>query len=104
MPCRDWVADEEDRQVAREEHEILETGMCAVLTVLENSNQFEDMMATIDWDEAGISRWKLEKWWEDHKKKDAKRRAEAEKAARASELRKKALSKLSYEEKKALGL
>jgi hypothetical protein len=47
---------------------------------------------------------KVQIWWNEHKVADEKRRKEEEEARRIIELKKSAVSKLTAEERKALGL
>ena len=46
----------------------------------------------------------LADWWEEHQGADRKREAKEKKAKKEADLRKKALSKLTAAERKALGL
>lgn len=109
MPCSDGGWSDEVR-VTRDdvaEHNMLEASMCAILTVLEDRfkdgslNQLLDM---VDWEEAGVKRRTLGLWWKKHKAKDAERRLREEAARRKEELKVSALSKLTEEEKVALGI
>lgn len=83
----------------------LEAALCAALTVLDNeSENGEDGIGMLNLKEAGVNEKKLRKWWASHKKRDAdRRRAEYEKQ-RKEQLRASALSKLSDEERQALGI
>jgi hypothetical protein len=109
MPCSDGGWSDEVR-VTRDdvaEHNMLEASMCAILTALEDRfkdgslNQLLDM---VDWEEAGVKRRTLGLWWKKHKAKDAERRVREEAARRKEELKVSALSKLTEEEKVALGI
>jgi hypothetical protein len=74
------------------------------MTALEALGRLPNVVAKINWKEAGITRKQFEAWWERHKKRDAKRKA-AEDARRAeTEDANKALSKLSKRERELLGL
>jgi hypothetical protein len=109
MPCSDGGWSDEVRVSSDEvaEHRMLEASMCGILTVLEK--QFKDgslshILNTVDWQEAGVKRKTLEAWWKAHKKKDEERRAREEAARRKEELKASGLSKLTPEEKAALGI
>ena len=54
----------------------------------------------INYAEAGITRKELERWWKQHKKLDTQHRE----AERLKKIRESALSKLSEEERKVLGV
>lgn len=74
--------------------------LCAILTLLEEQPFLagtEDVFDIIDWEEAGVSRRWAENWWERHKIDDQKRREKLR-------AKKSGLSKLTDEEKEALGL
>ena len=115
MPCRDWTATEvvSGEYLSKLTHRatIAEAGLCAILTVMEK-NMTEKTMTqyidSIDWKEAGISKESFLLWWKEHKAEDAKRRkAEAKRASKEKKkekLRETALSKLTDEEKKILGI
>lgn len=104
MPCRDAVVEDEIRLRASEERRLLEASMCAILTVLERDHDLQEILKSVDWNEAGVPRYRLEKWWDEHKEEDRRRRkAEAEKRER-ERLREEALSKLTPAERSALGL
>lgn len=109
MPCSDGGWDDEVR-VSRDEvreHNMLEAAMCGILTVLENNgggSNLEGILQAVDWKEAGVKRKQLETWWRKHKKQDEERRAREAAHLRKEELKTAAISKLSMEERAALGL
>lgn len=104
MPCRDWVVEDEERHRASNEKRLLEASMCAILTVLERYHDLQEILKSVNWDEAGVPRYRLEKWWDEHKAEDRRRKkAEAEKRER-ERLREEALSKLTPAERSVLGL
>ena len=78
--------------------------LCGVLTCLETDGSGPELLAALahfDADEAGVSIEAIRSWWDDHKKKDAERRA-----AEAAELearKAQALKKLTLEERILLG-
>lgn len=77
--------------------------LCAVLSVV-HENELMLLLSRIDWPEAGVTRKQFEKWWRGHQKKDAQRRLEERQEADRKALAKSARSKLTKEERKALGL
>lgn len=109
MPCRDYdtidyASEYRDRLNERE------AMLCAVLTALEDrvsphtKDKLDWIFRNIDWKEAGVSRGKLEDWWEGHKIRDKHRREREAELKRVEELKNEALKKLTKEELKALGL
>jgi len=89
MPCRteDWGDD------TKEEKEIqkLTRMLCSACVGLE----------TKGWDMPTLE---LKKWWEKHQKEDERRLAMERAERKKNRLRKQAISKLTPEERKALGL
>ena len=78
--------------------------LCAVFRVLEKEGKLGALLNEIDWEEAGVSRFSTERWWESHKKEDRQRRQrEAAETAR-KKARRAVLSKLTPAEKKVLGI
>ena len=109
MPCSDGGYNDEVR-VSRDEvreHDMLEAAMCGILTVLEASasgQSLDYLLGYVDWKEAGIKRKTLETWWKKHKKQDEERRAREAAARDKEQLKASAISKLTAEERAALGL
>lgn len=106
MPCRDGGYEDEVR-VSREsvtEHRMLEASMCGLLTQLEKEGCLALWLERVDWAEAGVKRKTLEMWWKKHKKEDEARRAREAAAKRKEQLKASAISKLTAEERAALGL
>lgn len=110
MPCSDGGWSDEVR-VSRDEvqeHTMLEAAMCGILTVLEKPDRggsnLEGILRAVDWKEAGVKRKTLEIWWKKHKKQDAERRAREAAALNKEQLKASAISKLTAEERAALGL
>lgn len=107
MPCRDEMAEAQDRKRDYQELAFLRAGLCAVLTVMEKNMKkktFAQYIDCIDWKEAGVTKREFLGWWEDHKEKDRKRLAAMEKQLKEIKIRKEALAKLTDEEKKILGV
>ena len=106
MPCRDGMEDFR-RSEEYAERALIRAALCAVLTALERESGgdlYENVLSFIDWKEAGVTEKEFRKWWKDHKMEDAERRAYEREERRKEEVRKFALSKLSDEEKKILGV
>ena len=109
MPCSDGGWSDEVR-VSRDEvqeHKMLEAAMCGILTVLaknDSNNDLDYFFKNVDWKEAGVKRKTFEMWWKRHKKQDAERRAREAAALNKEQLKASAISKLTAEERAALGL
>lgn len=105
MPCRDWSVEESHTEKLKKERNMLRASMCAVLTALEGDDAtFAAVLKKIDWKEAGVTKRELLMWWEEHKESDKIRREREAKIKREREIRASALSKLTDEEKKILGV
>ncbi len=117
MPCRDYYDDHPEayfRDVTepalKKQVSFAESALCQTLAAFakflnETSSEVGGKIDVnplnyIDYKEAGIDKRDLAKWWKDHQILDAKHREEE----RLRNLRARALSKLSAEEKKALGV
>lgn len=72
MPCRD----DYPREILVEKlHDGVNAArLCAIMACLEGKEALTKVLDSVDWNEAGTSRSRLEKWWIDHKKIDADRR------------------------------
>jgi hypothetical protein len=112
MPCNDGsganFALVEDLHRERNNRYRIEAMLCAALTFLESKKQFDAFLKATDWKEAGISRKRLLRWWEEHQEQDrlrrireAKERKEQEKKDR---LKLRAYEKLTPAEREALNL
>ena len=115
MPCRsDYeIPNSYELDRARERIEFLEAALCAVMTqrASDLGGDPEDVYAGIDYNEAGITKKELKKWWEAHQAKDAERRAREERERqeklekqRLARERKKLLAMLTPEQRKLLGV
>ena len=115
MPCRDYYDDNPQayfkdvtEPALKKQISFAESALCQTLAALEKCiveyneehGTNRDPMDQIDYSAAGIKRNELINWWNNHKKLDAKHREEE----RINKVREYALSKLSYEEKKVLGI
>jgi len=105
MACRDFYDDHPEQYfkdvtepALKKQISFAESALCAALDALEASYP-TDFMDKIDYVGAGIAKKDLVKWRKEHKALDAKHRAMEE-----EKLKKRALAKLSDEEKKVLGL
>lgn len=115
MPCRDYYDDnphayfkDVSEPALKKQISFAESALCQTLVALEkcvielNEKNGTNInpMDQIDYSAAGIKRNELIKWWNNHKKLDAKHREEE----RIKKVREDAISKLSDEEKKVLGI
>ena len=104
MPCRDDGPS--DSEVVSSQHKriiLLEAFLCGVLRSAIRIRKLEEIIKHIDYNEGGFTVEELIKWWENHKKKDEERKAEEARIKKQKELKKKALNKLTEEERRALG-
>lgn len=80
--------------------------MCALLTTLEKDGTLSSALSACDWNEAGVDRKFVEKWWAQHKRDDRRRRKHEEASRKEREhrsaLRASAKAKLTPEERRAL--
>lgn len=107
MPCRDpGPPMETTPSRSQKRAKFFEAAMCGVFTFLEGNEVpiLEDVLENLDYEEMGVTRQEIETWWIKHKRKDEERRQREEAARRKQELRDNALSKLSDDEREALGL
>jgi hypothetical protein len=108
MPCRSdgWDAPSVPRSHGMSMADF-EAAMCGVFTAAESgavTGGLAGILDVIDWDEAGVKRKTVEKWWKEHKAADERRRAREAAEKRKAELRKIAIGKLSPEELEILGI
>lgn len=115
MPCRDYYDDHPEQYykdvtepALKKQVSFAESALCqtlaafqAILIAVNRHSDSPDRLTTnpldlINYEEAGITRKDLERWWKDHKALDEKHRKE--------EARKKALAKLTQAERVLLGL
>lgn len=111
MPCRDYYDDHPEayfkdvtEPALKKQISFAESALCQTLAAFERilketkdavpGRLSSDPLDFINYEEAGITKKQLKFWWLDHKKLDAKHRAE--------ELKKTALTKLTKEEVDAL--
>lgn len=110
MPCRDpmdW--DVTPHRVERHGMDLadFEAALCGVFTAAEEGavvGGLEGLLDVVDWKEAGVQRRVVKTWWRKHKAEDEARRAREAEEMRTAVLKAAALSKLTAEERAALGL
>ena len=109
MPCRDGGAyddPEYQRRLDKEKIIFLEAALCAALTAFEliAKNTRVIAFSWIDYENAGIGEKELKDWWDNHKRDDTARRKKEKEKQDRQDLKASALSKLTEEERKVLGL
>ena len=100
MPCRDYYSP----PVVDRNSELLKAGMCALLGHLESVGSLRQVLDACDWKEAGVTKKEMMTWWKRHKQADKARREREQVKTRMQELRKSAITKLTEDECRALGL
>lgn len=104
MPCNDGGY---GNGYAEKQAKWFEALACGIFTQMDKQpidGLLNDILDNLDYQEMGINRLDVEFWWKSHKSADEKRRAEEAQKAQIEELRILGLSKLTQEERKALGL
>jgi hypothetical protein len=91
----------QDIEAAEDERRLAVAALCGILSSVPDP---KSILKKVDWEEAGISMWGVLNWWHGHQKKDRQRRKAEQEQKEKDELRKTALSKLTKQERKALGL
>lgn len=113
MPCRDYYDDhpheyyEQTIKGLREQVSFAESALCATLRALDElakARQAGDFYNLINYSEAGITKRKLVDWHTKHLALDAKHRAEERRRLHEEQMKEVALSKLTAEERKILGI
>jgi PAS domain-containing protein len=109
MPCRDDWSDRIPREETRHGMTIsdFEAALCGILTAAQQGiliGRDDALLDLVDWQEAGVTRKKVNAWWRQHQKEDEQRRAREAAEQRKAQLKESALSKLTAEERAALGL
>jgi len=100
MPCIDDypVPPAQNANEAKSEAAMLGAVVCGIY------RKYPEILDNLDWEQIGISRMRLDKWWESHKARDKAKQIALEKKRKVEADRNAALAKLSDEEKKLLGL
>lgn len=112
MPCRveeDWQPAKRTSHGMTFEH--FEAALCGILSAVEQygndttpEGRVKMLFNQVDWNEAGVKRKTVEVWWAKHKQEDAERRVREAAEKEKENLRQWALSKLTLEERAALGI
>jgi hypothetical protein len=92
MPCIYEPSSEEIRQPDKDKIDSLTRMLCAILSALHN--RYGDALEVVT-DLSKADEQEIQIWWSEHQERDRQRRIEVQKRA---------LAKLTDEEKKALGL
>lgn len=103
MPCVSgptW----EQQQAENDYSATLKGGLCAALGFLRDRGLLEDFFNHVDWREVGLDDKSVKAWWAKHQEEDRFRRMQEKQRALAYEVAQRALSKLTAEERKVLGL
>ena len=101
MPCRD---DRDDSCYNVEINKNLEAALCAVLSAFATDADRENHLKKINWEAAGVKEVWVRVWWKQHQKLDSQRRMMEAAQQRTANLKKSAATKLTPEERRALGL
>lgn len=109
MPCYDGRDSNHSVEYVEKIHDGVNAArLCAVFTVLQREGILERVLRAAMWDHAGVTRINTINWWVNHQERDRRQReAEThrkEETNRLTKARQEALSKLSDDDKKALGI
>lgn len=109
MPCRDPMDWDDVDRSTRHGMSLsdFEAVLCGVFTAAESgavTGGLDGLLDVIDWKEAGVQRRMVKTWWRGHKAEDERRRVREAEERRKADLKASALSKLTAEERAALGL
>ena len=102
MPCNSDGAEADYRE--RQNNEFAKAALCALMTALSEQGRLNVVLEGIDWKEAGLSKGNLFQWWEAHQEIDRRRRLAEADEREVKKRQTAALSKLSDDEKRLLGL
>ena len=105
MPCRvdDWGNESYSERLGKQV-KMLEAMLCASFRSAYSMNKFDELIKNIDWAEAGVTKSELLEWWNKHQREDEERREREHQEREREMARHRALSKLTKEERKLLGL
>lgn len=118
MPCRDYYDEHPGAYYAKtieglqKQVSFAESALCAALNALEHVDSLVETVSPkqgsfyewINFKDAGIKQSQLVGWHLKHKEIDAKHRAEEAEKKRIADLKASAMSKLTEDEKKVLGV
>lgn len=105
MPCSDGYPPDYEKQKTNTKLLMqlnkVEAILCGIMTVLQSTPKLglskspilEEVLSNVDWKKAGVTKKQAVTWWFDHKNKDKNRT-----------IKETALNKLTFAERKALGL
>ena len=104
MPCRDYESDSwgynkisSEAKRLKEQNDRLARIACKVLTGLEEADKQELLVQILRDDE-------VREWWDKHKEADRRAQADIAERERQARIKQQALSKLTAEERKILGI
>lgn len=95
MPCRDYQYEEENNQNSKKRFDELTQLLCNLCNKLKGQEIFNHILQNDK---------KLNDWWKNHQEEDRKEKQRLIEMKRKELIKKNALSKLSVEERKILGL
>lgn len=107
MPCNGWNSNGEALAEASRKAEFLEAALCGLIRSLPKHTGLVNQdrpFAEINFEEAGISKKALERWWKNHQEQDLAREVREKKARDRARLRTRAIKKLTPSERAALGV
>ena len=96
MPCKDDGWEQEENQNIRDRFDKMTRIACKALTHIEESGDGLEILILRDPE--------IAEWWSKHKELDRKRKEQLRREQEIESIRQGALSKLSPEEKKVLGI
>jgi hypothetical protein len=107
MPCLDQYADQNEPHISYKdlnEARLARVTLCALLSVLEKEGTIFSYLKRLDYEEAGFTRKMVMRWWNKHKAADIIRREREAANAKNEALRRKAIEKLTPQERILLGI
>lgn len=111
MPCLgptpdEWNAERRAKGTLAGEREF-EAVLCGVLSAIRDRDGAAEVVCwldTVDWQEVGVPRERVNNWWAAHQFEDEQRRSRERRDAERATVRSEALAKLTPAERKALGV
>lgn len=101
MPCSGGPSYEEELEI---KYKAIQAMLCGIVSALEENDALPRILRAVDWEEAGVSRAEFQTWWRQHKLNDRQRKEEEKRAKQRKQVRARALQKLTWQEREALGL
>lgn len=103
--CQCEQCNNRNKQQDATKNQLLTQFLCASMSAIEEHCQdIEYFFKNVDFKECGTTVQSLLSWWNEHKKEDIKRREKERNEEEKHKLRLLAISKLTLEERKALGV